>query len=50
MKSLDEAWAKKSTEHPITDKYQALIMASIIEKPILDSELGTKFQVYLYVV
>ncbi len=32
MKSLDEAWAKKAPNLPYNDKYQALIMASIIEK------------------
>lgn len=39
MKSLDEAWTNKAATS-LKDKYEALIMASIIEKETsLDSEL-----------
>ena len=48
MENLDAAWAKRAPNLPYKDKYQALIMASIIEKETsLDDELNQVAGVFI---
>ncbi|MEM8548315.1 MAG: endolytic transglycosylase MltG, partial [Pseudomonadota bacterium] len=40
-RALEEAWTQRTSDHPLTDKYQLLILASIVEKESgVDDERG----------
>jgi len=48
MKALDTAWANRASGLPYKDKYEALIMASIVEKETsLDQELNQVSGVFI---